>query len=367
MRPPLGAVKSKFRFYKPFVTAVDTYVREAQDGERIYFGIPEFDSQIRGVGKSQLCIINGYSHSGKTLFLAHILRHNRDKRIAYFTPDEPAHLVLAKLAALQSGVPADQIEDMVAAGNEEAIAILRDTALRDFPKLAVFEQSVRSEEMDEALDEAEAVWGEKAECVVLDYLELLQAGDTVQAKGEFVKAFCTRREVPFILVHQTSRSAGADGKKQTISSGAYGGEQLATFQLGVWRKKAAIVSELEELNDRIARSANGGSEAALERRDSLLHELERHQFTVTVAVTKNKRPGRREGREEIDFELFGDTGLLVPLDEGDLPSQYRSKLQAQRQVAVADVTAPKWAGPPLPFHQEYDHYNHTDDDYYGDF
>lgn len=329
--------RKKFRFYKPFVNAVDTYVREAQDGERIYFGIDEFDSQIRGVGRSQLCIINGYSHSGKTLFLAHVLDYNRDKRIAYFTPDEPAHLVLAKLAALRSGVPADEIESLVAQGDDAAIEMLRQTALRDFPLLAVFEQTVRGEEMYDALDEAELVWGAPAQAVVLDYLELLQAGDTVQAKGEFCKSFCTTRQVPFFLIHQTSRSAGAEGKRQTISSGAYGGETLATFQLGVWRKKSSIVAELEEVNDRIARAASGGSDAMLDRREQLRHELERHEYTVTVAVTKNKRPGRRTGREEIDFELYGDTGLLVPLAEGDVPQQFRAKLAAEQRLMVDEV------------------------------
>jgi hypothetical protein len=39
-----------------------------------------------------------------------------------------------------------------------------------------------------------------------------------------------------LVLHQSSRTAGADGKKMTISSGAYGGEQQATHILGVRRK-----------------------------------------------------------------------------------------------------------------------------------
>lgn len=332
-----SAPRKGFRFYRPFVKAVDAFVTETRDGERIYFGIPEFDAQTRGIGRGHLCIINGYSHSGKTLLLAHILRHNRHKRIAYFTPDEPAQLVLAKLAAAQSGVPADTIEDMIASGDDRGIDILRTTALTDFPQLAVFDQPIRAEEMDAAISEAESVWGDSVELVVFDYLELLQAGDTVSAKGEFLKGLCASRNVPMIVLHQTSRSAGAEGKAQTISSGAYGGETLATFQFGVWRRKAAIAASLVEVNDRIARAANGASQAMLDQRDNLLHELERAEYTVTCAITKNKRPGRREGRNEIDFELYGDTGLLVPLADGDLPVQYREKLRQRQAQQVAEV------------------------------
>jgi len=62
----------------------------------------------------------------------------------------------------------------------------------------------------------------------------------------------------------------------------------------------------------------------------LQHELERAEYTLTVAITKNKRPGRRDGREEIDFELFGDTGVISPLGASDLPVQYRELLESRR-------------------------------------
>lgn len=345
--PTVATPVARYRHYKPFVSAVDRYVSEAQDGERIYFGVDEFDLQIRGVGRGQLCLIVGYSHSGKTLLLAHILRHNRDKRVVLFSPDEPAQLVLAKLASQHFGVPADEIEDRVTKGDQEAIELLRRTALEAFPNLIVFDQPLRGEDMDAALAEAETVWNEKAECVVLDYLDLLQAGDTVQSKGEFVKAFGSRHNVPMIVIHQSSRTAGTDGKAQTISSGAYGGEQLATFQLGVWRKKSAIAAQLVEVRDKIARAANGATDSMMNRQDELLHEMERAEYTVTVAITKNKRPGRREGREEIDFELYGDTGLLAPLADGELPRQYLAVLGRRQELLKEQVpqqpSEPVWS------------------------
>lgn len=330
----------RYRHYKPLSDAVDVYVNEARDGERIYFGIPEFDQQIRGVGRGHLCIINGFSHSGKTLLLLHILRHNAHKRTVLFCPDEPAQLTLAKLTSATSGVPADEIEDRIVSGDQQAVELLRHTALVEFPNLIVFDKPLRGEDMEAAAAEAEAVWGEPAELFVLDYLELLQAGETVPQKADFVKAFGSRHNCPFICLHQTSRSAGADGKRMTISSGAYGGEQHATFQLGVWRKKASLAADLIEVTDKMMRAVNGATDQMVERKELLEHELERAEYTLSVAITKNKRPGRREGREEIDFELYGDTGVIVPLAASDLPRQYKALLERRRgeyTASKADV------------------------------
>ena len=52
------------------------------------------------------------------------------------------------------------------------------------------------------------------------------------------------------MLHQTSRTAGARGQAMRIDSGNYGGETHATFQIGVWRKRAAIAAELDDLQAR---------------------------------------------------------------------------------------------------------------------
>lgn len=337
----------KWKHYRPLTDAVNTYVQEAQDGERIYLGIPEFDQQIRGVGKSHLLIINGYSHSGKTLVEQHIIRHNKHKRIAAFTPDEPAQLLLAKLASAEFGVSADLIEERVAAGDQEMIDLLTRTATEVFPNLIVFDKPLRGEDMEAALAEAEDVWQAKADCYMLDYLELLQAGETVPQKADFVKGFGSRHELAGIVLHQTSRSAGAEGKRMTISSGSFGGEQHATYQLGVWRKQAEIASQLIEINDKMARAQNGATESQVEKREALEHELQRARYTLTVAITKNKRPGRREGREEIDFELYGETGIIRPLEPAELPEQHRRQLERERahRMQTIETKQPEYDEP----------------------
>lgn len=317
-----------YRHYRPLTDAVGNFVKDAQDTDRIFLGIEPFDKEMRGIGRGHLCLIVGYNHSGKTLLLLHVLRHNRDKRVAMFIPDEPQALVLAKLASIQSGVPAVELERRVAIGDTDAIDLLRETAVSEFPNLIVFDKPMVPGDMTAALAEAEQVWGERADLVVVDFLDLVQAGETVQQKMEFVKGFGSMNEVPMIVLHQTSRSAGAEGRKINIASGAQGGEAYATFQIGVRRKKNLLLAEIEELEERVNRS---GSQQAQERLDSLRYDLGIHSYTVSANLNKNKRPGGGLV-DEIDFELYGDTGQIVYLPNGTLPEQYRAHHQPSTQL-----------------------------------
>ena len=97
--PVFDASKTPTQFFKPLALAADEYVHWAQNpDERIYLGFSDIDGQMRGIAPSEMCLINGYSHSGKTLFLLQILLANKDKPVIYFCPDEPRTLTLIKLA-----------------------------------------------------------------------------------------------------------------------------------------------------------------------------------------------------------------------------------------------------------------------------
>jgi hypothetical protein len=162
------------------------------------------------------------------------------------------------------------------------------------------------------------VWNQAPELVVVDFLELIQAGETVPEKATFLKGFGRKHDVPMLVLHQTSRHAGADGKKLTMSSGSYGGEQQATAILGVRRKKYEIQSEITELIEKLNRSS---SERTQERLDFLRYEQKIHEHTVTVNLLKNKRPAGQLV-DDVDFELNAATGRLRDLN-GELPRQYK--------------------------------------------
>lgn len=298
-------------YYKPLTEAVTEFVHWAQTpDERIYLGFDSIDGQMRGIAPSEMLLINGYSHSGKTMFLLGILNKNRDKRVVYFCPDEPRTLTLVKLACVANGIHAGELEEAISRNDRKAIDMLRETATTQFPNLAVFDQPMTLSDMEKAMGETSDVLG-KPDLMVFDYLELLQGGgEDVPSKANTIKAFGKRHNVPLIVLHQSSRTAGADGRKMTISSGAYGGEQQASHIIGVRRKKFEIQSQIQEIQEKLAKGS--ATERLLERMDVLRYEERIHENTVTINLVKCKRPASTL-LDDVDFEIEQGTGRLLPM------------------------------------------------------
>lgn len=313
----------EYRMYTPLAEAADSFVRWAQSPQdRVHLGIPKIDTELRGIAPGEIAMMLGFAHGGKTLLLLHALRNNRDKHIAMFIPDEPRQLVLTKLTCIHHGIDARELEARVASDDIHAINLLRQTAEEDFPNLAVFDQPLTSSDMERAYGEVSDVWGQAPDLVVVDYLDLVEAGETVPDKATFLKGFGRRHDIPMLVLHQTSRTAGADGKKLTMSSGAFGGEQQATSVIGVRRRKYEIAAEINELIMKLDRSH---SERAQDRLDFLRHEARIHEHTVTVSLLKNKRPAGQLV-DDVDFELDSATGRLSALEHGALPDQYHTQM-----------------------------------------
>lgn len=308
------------QYYQPLVRAADEFVHWAQSpDERVYLGFPEIDAQMRGIAPSEMCLINGYSHSGKTLFLLQILNTNKEKPVIYFCPDEPRQLTLIKLVSITHGVDAKMLEQEVSAGKSNAIELLKRTATEDYPNLAVFDQTLSLADMEKALSEVKNLWGTPA-LLVYDYLDLLTGGgETVPDKANTIKAFGKRHNIPLLVLHQSSRTSGADGKRQTISSGAYGGEQQATHIIGVRRKRFEIESQIREIEEKLDRSTN--TERLLERLDTLRWSQRMHEDTLTVNLVKCKRPASVL-LDDMDYEIEFGTGRLMRLQNHHSPAQF---------------------------------------------
>lgn len=316
------------RLYRPLSDAAGEFVHWAQTpDQRIMLGIPDLDDEMRGLAPGELCLIIGYSHSGKTLTLLEVLKNNRHKRIIYFCPDEPRPLTLVKLTCVLHGMRARELEQRIAAQDNEAVALLRDTAAVEYPTLAVFDQSVGIADMERATLEVSDLWGAAPDLVVFDYLELLGGGGDVPTQAAALKAWGRRHDVPLLVLHQTSRSSGADGRRLTISSGAYGGEQQATHIIGVRRRLFEIESEINEVVDKIDRS---GTERDIERLESLRYDARIHSHTLTISLLKNKRPDASR-LPEVDYEIEKGTGRITRLADGDLPRQYLEEVRNSAQ------------------------------------
>ena len=307
-----GSNHDKPTLYRPLADAIPDYVHWAQHpDERIYFGFNDLDMQVRGVAPSEMCLINGFSHSGKTLFLLQILVANRDKVVIYFCPDEPRTLTLIKLACLVHKVKGRELEEGIANNDPNAIKMLEETAREWFPNLAVFDQFMNLSDMEKSLIEVDKYLGQPR-LMVFDYLELLSSGDeTVPAKANTIKAFGKRHNIPLIVLHHSSRTSGADGKKQTISSGAFGGEQQASHIVGVRRKKFEIESQIRDIIEKLDKST--ASERLLERLDMLRYDLQLHENTVTINLVKCKRQDAHL-LDDMDYEIEAGTGRLLRIN-----------------------------------------------------
>lgn len=311
------AETASYSHYQPLADAAHRLIAEAQTEGKVYTGIERFDAEMRGISPGHLAMIVGYSHSGKTLLLLHIIRHNRDKRIAWFVPDEPAPLVLTKLACMEYGVSGAELEGRIADGDPWGVRVLNETIER-YDNLAIFDRSLTPRSMTQGYDEACQHWGASADLVAVDYMELVRVGDSLAAKADYVKSFGTDRNVPMLACHQTSRSAGSRGQSMRIDSGNFGGETWATFQIGVSRRKSALIAELTDLRAKAYRT-----DWMFDRMAQLEHDLEIAQYTLTINLNKNKRPSGRLV-EDIEMEMDLDTGVLTALD-GDIPRQYRNR------------------------------------------
>jgi KaiC/GvpD/RAD55 family RecA-like ATPase len=329
-------------YYKPLSDAVNEFVHWAQTpDERIYLGFDSLDNQMRGVAPSEMLLVNGYSHSGKTLFLLSVLNANRDKTVVYFCPDEPRTLTLVKLACVANGVNAYELEQQVADNDPRGIDLLKHTAIEQFPNLAVFDQPMTLSDMEKAMGETTNMLGKPA-VMVFDYLELLQGGgEDVPSKANTIKAFGKRHHVPLVVLHQSSRTAGADGRKMTISSGAYGGEQQASHIIGVRRKKFEIEAQIQEINEKLAKGT--ATERLLERLDTLRYEERIHENTVTLNLVKCKRPASSL-LDDIDFEIEQGTGRLLPMGPvpHDMSVQARHEAERDQRLESESLSEIVW-------------------------
>ncbi len=300
-----------YSHYRPLVEAAEEFHYWAKHPEqRVYTGIGVLDDAIRGTAPGQLTIIQGFTHSGKTLVATEILLNNPDTPIVLFTPDETRPLVLTKLTSARHGVSAEEMESRIQSDDDSARELLFETAER-YNRLAVFDESVSLVQMDNMFAEAAHVFGHAPKCVMFDYAELLEGFEDVKAKLSALKAWGKRHNTAMIVLHQASRTSGASGRKMQIDSGSYGGEQQATHVIGVRRKKYMHYSMIAVLEEKIANASNPKSIMEYEERIRQLKEVDipRDEDTITVSLNKNKQPPCKLV-DDVDFQIDLGTGKL---------------------------------------------------------
>ena len=213
--------------------------------ERWYLGFPEIDLATRGIGKGEVLLVVGRSHTGKSQVLLNgivtNLINDPSAHVVIFAMDEPRELVVMKLFCLLQGKSSTEVEEAIKAGDKTVLTELKEAASNELSRVAVVDDSISLEAMTEVMEEARQWWGCNPSFCMMDYLELLPGGDAdatgVTSKAQAVKRWAKSQRVPIGLVHQAGRGAGQPGQAAGIHAGRYGGEQEAIFVVEVYRKR----------------------------------------------------------------------------------------------------------------------------------
>ena len=320
--------------YVPLDAAVDDYIEFSKHPEnRVWTGIQEIDEATRGLAPGELALINGFAHNGKTVLVVELLLKNEGKVCVLFTPDETRTAVLVKLASAEWGISAEEFERRLNQGDPEAERMLREVAHR-FRNLAVFDENVSLHTMDRAVKSVTEALGPIAFCV-FDYADLLTSDLDTKGKLKALKAWGKEHKIPFFVLHQSSRSQGSGGQKVTMTSGGYGGESEAFIMIGVRRKINMFKEQIASLEERAENTTNDKAYSRIMEKIRYIQDdlIPRHRDTITLNLTKNKRPPMKLV-DDVDFKLDQETGRLLRIrfdgDDPDdepplpLPDSYRS-------------------------------------------
>ena len=213
--------------------------------ERWYMGFPEIDLATRGIGRGEVLLVVGRSHTGKSQVLLNgivtNLINDPSAHVVIFAMDEPRELVVMKLFCLLQGKSSTEVEEAIKAGDKKILSQLNEAAANELSRVAVVDDSISLETMGDVMEEARQWWGCDLSFCMMDYLELLPGGDAdsggVTSKAQAVKRWAKTQRVPIGLVHQAGRGAGQPGQAAGIHAGRYGGEQEAIFVVEVYRKR----------------------------------------------------------------------------------------------------------------------------------
>ena len=256
-------------------TVVDNLIGFIRNpSERWYLGYPEIDLATRGVGRGEVLMVVGRSHTGKSQMLLNgivtNLVNNPEAHVVIFSLDEPRELVAMKLFCLLHGRSSTDVEESIKAGDGATMKALRDSAKDELSRIAIVDESLTLDGMAEAMDEVREWWGANPSFCMIDYLELLPGGDSdatgVASKAQAVKRWAKTQRVPIGLVHQAGRGSSQPGYSAGIYAGRYGGEHEAIFVIEVYRKK-----DRQTLSD---------------------WEKRYHENSINLNVCKNKRTAR---------------------------------------------------------------------------
>jgi KaiC/GvpD/RAD55 family RecA-like ATPase len=208
---------------------------------RIPFGSPWLESVTHGgVAPGEVALLQARSSVGKTTIALNMVRANSGTPTVFFSLEMGARMLMARLAAMTSGLPIAEIEQQVRkTGNHPAL----QATIAAYPNLLIVDKpNLSLKEMTKCVEAATEYLQTKVQFVAIDYMELiggnpgLNAVEQVDKTSRKVKDFARYHDVALLLLHQVGRGDNNVGSDPlTLGSGRYGGETAADYVVGAYR------------------------------------------------------------------------------------------------------------------------------------
>ena len=111
--------------------------------------------RARGVGRGEVMMILGRSHTGKSQILLNSIVWNlvnhHDAHAVIFSLDEPRELVLMKLFCLLKGRSSEQVEEAIKQGDKDTLSDLERAATQELSRVAIVDEALQLDEMERVM------------------------------------------------------------------------------------------------------------------------------------------------------------------------------------------------------------------------
>ena len=296
--------ESQYKFCRPTTDAVERWVEYAKGShDCFYLGLSDIDKKMRGVWPSDVLVVTGRAHSGKSAVILSAMARNLledpDFHGVIYTPDEPEILVVSKLYALLYQRNLAEVEEALRTEDEIVLNEIREAKDGFLDRIKIFPNALSFPDMSEAMRECEDYWQTKPRFVMVDFLEQLPGaagyeGVSTVLKG--LKEWAETENLPVALIHQSGKGS-TRGQSRGMDDGKFNADEYAILQLNVFRQR-----DNPKLSD-------------AERRI--------HSVSVSLDLCKNKRPPCHVTNPPIDYFMDPECGLVREYYESDIPGDDR--------------------------------------------
>lgn len=211
---------------------------------RIPTGITIIDNMTGGgLGIGEVGLIVGKSGSGKSIVGQNIVEANLNRYGVFFSMEMPGMMCFARSLAMFTGRDYFEVFDALNTGDgipEQYTPFLEQWKETHKNMYLVTRGMLTLDEMATVLVEAESVLGHKPEYVVIDYLELVSAGDgsesveAVTKIAQQLKSWAKEHNIAVWVLHQVNKTL-KHGFAPDEDSARYGGFTESDIVIGVWR------------------------------------------------------------------------------------------------------------------------------------